>query len=79
VGALLNRRLPQQLLHVLASLLFLIFGLWMLFDRALGLRPLAICVCTMVALAAATTAATQTLRRRRRTEASITGRSPDVV
>ena len=43
VGALLHRRLPQQLLHVLASLLFLIFGLWMLFDRALGLRPLAIC------------------------------------
>jgi hypothetical protein len=51
----------------------------MLFDRALGLRPLAIFMCTMVVLAAATTAAAQTLRRRRRTEASITGRSPDVV
>jgi Ca2+/H+ antiporter, TMEM165/GDT1 family len=79
VGALLNRRLPQHLLHVLASLLFLIFGLWMLFDRALGLRPLAIAVCTIVVLAAATTAAAQTLRRRRRTEAPVTGRSPDVV
>jgi Ca2+/H+ antiporter, TMEM165/GDT1 family len=79
VGALLNRRLPQQLLHVLASLLFLIFGLWMLFDSALGLRPVAIFVSTMVALVAAITPVAQILRRRRRPEASITGRSADVV
>lgn len=78
-AVLLNRRLPQQLLDVLASLLFLIFGLWMLFDSALGLRSVAISVSTMVALAAATAAAAQTLRRRRRTEAPNTGRSPEVV
>lgn len=78
-GVLLNRRLPQQLLHVLASLLFLIFGLWMLFDSALGLRPLAISATAMVVLAAATTAAAQTLRRRRQTEASTSGRPADVV
>jgi len=79
VGVLLNRRLPQQLLHVLASLLFLVFGLWMLFDSALGMRPVAIAVSATVALAAATAVASQTLRRRRRAEASITGRSPDFV
>ncbi|MEB3980920.1 TMEM165/GDT1 family protein [Mycobacterium sp. 663a-19] len=79
VGALLNRRLPQQLLHVLASLLFLMFGLWMLFDGALGQRPLAISASAMVVLAAAAAAAAQTLRRRRRTEVSITGRSPDIA
>lgn len=79
VGVLLNRRLPQQLLHVLASLLFLTFGLWMLFDSALGLRPVAISVTAGLVLAAATAVATQTLRRGRQTEPSITGRSPEVV
>jgi Ca2+/H+ antiporter, TMEM165/GDT1 family len=77
-GLLLNQRLPQQLLHVLASLLFLMFGLWILFDSALGLRSVAIGVSVVVALSAATMATAQTLRRRR-TEASITRRSPDVV
>jgi putative Ca2+/H+ antiporter (TMEM165/GDT1 family) len=65
VGTLLHRRLPQQLLHTLASLLFLMFGLWMLFDSALGMRPLAIAVTVTVALTAATVAAAQTRRRRR--------------
>ena len=36
VGRLLHQRLPERFLHVLASLLFLLFGLWMLFDNALG-------------------------------------------
>jgi Ca2+/H+ antiporter, TMEM165/GDT1 family len=78
VGALLNRRLPQQLLHVLASLLFLMFGLWLLFDSALGWRSTAIAVTAAVALAAATVATAQTLRRRR-TQASIAGRSSDIA
>ena len=78
VGMVLNQRLPEQLLHVLASLLFLMFGLWMLFDSALGLRSVAIAVTAAVALAAATLAAAQTLRRRRR-EASIAARSPDTA
>jgi Ca2+/H+ antiporter, TMEM165/GDT1 family len=81
VGTLLHQRLPAQLLHVLASLLFLMFGLWMLFDSALGWRSVAITVATAVPLAAAMVAGihrAQTLRRRR-TEAAIAGRSPDVV
>ncbi len=78
VGILLNQRLPEQLLHVLAGLLFLMFGLWMLFDSALGLRSVAIAVTATVAAAAATVAAAQTLRRRR-TEAPIAGGSPDIV
>jgi Ca2+/H+ antiporter, TMEM165/GDT1 family len=78
VGRLMHRRLPEQLLRVLASLLFLIFGLWMLFDSALGLRPVAIAVTAGLVLAAATAVATQTLRRRP-TKASITERSPEAV
>src|ERR1700761_333875 len=74
VGVVLNRRLPHRLLHVLASLLFLTFGMWMLFDSALGLRPVAIAVTAGLVLAAVTTVATQTLRRRRTTKASITRR-----
>lgn len=79
VGVLLNQRLPQQLLHVSASLLFLLFGLWMLFDSALGWRYVAIAVTVAVALSVATMASAQTLRWMRQTEASITRRSPDVV
>jgi Ca2+/H+ antiporter, TMEM165/GDT1 family len=78
VGMLLHRRLPHRLLHVLASLLFLMFGLWLLFDSALGWRSAAIAVTAAVALAAATVAAAQT-GRRRRTEASIVGRSSDIA
>jgi Ca2+/H+ antiporter, TMEM165/GDT1 family len=78
VGILLHTRLPEKLLHVLASLLFLIFGLWMLFDSALGLPSVAIGVTVAVALATATVAAAQTLRRRSK-EASIGGRSADIV
>jgi putative Ca2+/H+ antiporter (TMEM165/GDT1 family) len=77
-GVLLNQRLPEQLLHVLASLVFLLFGLWMLFDSALGWRSVAIAVTAAVALATATVATAQTLRRRR-TGAAIAGRSSDVV
>jgi len=77
-GRLLHRRLPEKLLHVSASLLFLIFGLWMLFDSALGLPSVAIAVTVTVALAAAAAAAAQTLRQRRK-GAPIAGRSPDIV
>jgi Ca2+/H+ antiporter, TMEM165/GDT1 family len=76
-GTMLHRRLPQKLLHALAALLFLIFGLWMLFDTALGLRPVAIGVTVTMALAAAAVAAAQTLRRRRKAAAPA-GRSPDI-
>jgi Ca2+/H+ antiporter, TMEM165/GDT1 family len=75
-GILLHKRLPEKLLHALASLLFLVFGLWMLFDGALGLPTVAIAVTAGVALAAAAVAVAQTLRRRRKS-AAIAGRSPD--
>jgi Ca2+/H+ antiporter, TMEM165/GDT1 family len=42
VGALLHRRLPQHFLHAIASVLFLLFGLWMLFEGALGWREVAL-------------------------------------
>lgn len=67
-GLLLHRRLPERLLQVLTGLLFLLFGLWLLFDDALGLRSVAIAVTAAVVLAAATTAVSvrvaQTRRRR---------------
>jgi len=81
IGTWLHQRLPTQLLHVLASLLFLVFGLLMLFDSALGWRSLAITVATAVTLAAAITAVlhrSQTSRRRR-TRAVSAGRSPGVA
>jgi putative Ca2+/H+ antiporter (TMEM165/GDT1 family) len=77
-GLLLHQRLPERLLHVLASLLFLLFGLWMLFDSALGWRSVAIGVTAAVGLAAAAGATAQTLRRRRRA-AAITAKSPHVA
>lgn len=70
-GLLLHQRLPAQLLHFLASLLFLLFGMWMLFDGALGWRSVAIGVTAAVALAAGTGAAAQTLQRRRKAAASV--------
>lgn len=64
-GLLLHQRLPEQLLHVLASLLFLLFGLWMLFDGALGWRSVAIGALAVVVLAAVAVGTTQTCRSRR--------------
>lgn len=61
VGTLLHQRLPEKLLHVVASLLFLTFGLWMLFDSALGWRWVAVAVTT----AAVTAALAHALHRRR--------------
>jgi Ca2+/H+ antiporter, TMEM165/GDT1 family len=65
VGRLLHQRLPQKPLHVLASLLFLIFGLWMLFDMALGWHWVAVATTAAVTAAAATMAIAHTLRRRK--------------
>jgi putative Ca2+/H+ antiporter (TMEM165/GDT1 family) len=54
VGAVLHKRLPEHFLHGLASVLFLLFGLWLLFEGALGLQWVALGATTAVA---ATTAA----------------------
>jgi Ca2+/H+ antiporter, TMEM165/GDT1 family len=42
MGAVLHKRLPEQFLHRMASVLFLLFGLWLLFDGGLGLRWVAV-------------------------------------
>lgn len=70
-GLLLHQRLPERLLHFLASLLFLLFGLWMLFDVALGWRWVAVGVTAAVGFAAATAAVAQTLHRRRKAAAPV--------
>jgi len=59
VGAVLHKRLPERFLHGLASVLFLLFGLWLLFDAALDLRWVAVAVTASVAAAAVTTAVVQ--------------------
>ena len=63
VGAVLHKRLPEHFLHGLASVLFLLFGLWLLLDGALGLRWVAISA--TVAVATATAAAVAIVRSRR--------------
>ncbi|CAM3363892.1 TMEM165/GDT1 family protein [Mycobacterium intermedium] len=72
-GLMLHQRLPERFLHGLASLLFLLFGLWMLFDNALGWRSVAVAVTAAVAFAALAGVVSkrlaQTLRRRRETAA----------
>lgn len=56
VGSLLHRRLPEHLLHSAAGLLFLACGLWILFDEALGWRPVAIAsIVGLVSVATGTT------------------------
>jgi putative Ca2+/H+ antiporter (TMEM165/GDT1 family) len=64
VGALLHRRLPERLLHRLASVLFVLFGLWLLFDGALGSRWGAVVVTSSVAVVAAVVAIVAPLRAR---------------
>lgn len=65
VGRLLHRRLPERFLHVFASVLFLLFGLWLLFDNALGWTPMAVATTTVVAVGAAGAGVTAFVRSRR--------------
>lgn len=62
-GMLLHRRLPERFLHVSASLLFLLFGLWMLCDGGLGWRWVAVATIGSVMLVAATVATLRVTRR----------------
>jgi uncharacterized membrane protein len=64
-GRLLHRRLPERFLHEAAALLFLSFGLWMLFDSALGWPSVAVASTAGVAAAAVITAAIRWSRSRR--------------
>lgn len=68
VGTVLHRQLPEHLLHGAAGLLFGVFGLWMLFDEALGWRPAAVgAVAGLVLLASAVALRRAILRRRKQT------------
>ena len=63
-GAVLHKRLPERFLHGLASVLFLLFGLWLLLDGALGLKWVAIGVTATVALTAVIAASAALIRSR---------------
>ncbi|KUI35118.1 hypothetical protein AU195_09425 [Mycobacterium sp. IS-1496] len=65
VGAMLHKRLPEGFLHAMASVLFLLFGLWMLFDAALGWRGVALAATGGVAAVAVLVAVVRTVRARR--------------
>jgi hypothetical protein len=65
VGTLLHKRLPERFLHGLASVLFLLFGLWLLFDATLGWRWVAVGATAAVAVAAIVTATVRFERSRR--------------
>ncbi|GJF16389.1 UPF0016 family membrane protein [Mycolicibacterium cyprinidarum] len=65
VGAVMHKRLPERFLHTLASLLFLLFGLFLFFDGGLGLPGAAVTVTGTVATLATATAAVAWGRRRR--------------
>ena len=65
VGAMLHKRMPEGFLHAVASVLFLMFGLWMLFDAALGWRVVALAATGGVAVAALLVAVARTVRAKR--------------
>lgn len=71
VGALLHRRLPERFLHGLASLLFLVFGLWLLFDGALGWRWVAVSTVAAAASGACAMAVWTRLREVRQTKTTV--------
>jgi putative Ca2+/H+ antiporter (TMEM165/GDT1 family) len=65
VGAMLNKRLPEGFLHAMASVLFLLFGLWMLFDAALGWRVVALAATGGVAALILLVAVVRSVRAKR--------------
>jgi putative Ca2+/H+ antiporter (TMEM165/GDT1 family) len=65
VGAVLHKRLPERFLPGLASVLFALFGIWILLDTAMGLPRIALWVTVALAVGAATTAVVSMLRSRR--------------
>lgn len=72
IGALLHRRLPERLLHSVASVLFLLFGLWLLFETALGWWAVAVVV-TPTTAALAIAAAVVVAVRQKREAREVTG------
>jgi putative Ca2+/H+ antiporter (TMEM165/GDT1 family) len=72
VGRLLHKRLPERFLHVMASLLFLLFGLWILFANALRLPTVAIAVTATVGGAAIAVGFIRWARRRKASASPVT-------
>ncbi|BBW99805.1 hypothetical protein BST36_26580 [Mycolicibacterium moriokaense] len=77
-GAVLHKRLPAQFLHSLASVLFLVFGLWLLFEGALGLRWVAVAITGAVVVGAGTLALIGVSRRRQSARAAAALESPSI-
>jgi putative Ca2+/H+ antiporter (TMEM165/GDT1 family) len=73
-GRLLHKRLPERFLHLMASLLFLLFGLWILFANALRWPTVAIAVTATVGGAAIAVGVIKWLRRRK---AAVPSATPD--
>ncbi|BBY50928.1 UPF0016 family membrane protein [Mycolicibacterium arabiense] len=65
VGRMLHRRLPERFLHQMASVLFLLFGLWLLFENALKWHVMALTSTGIVAVAAIAAASVSIARARR--------------
>ena len=65
VGRLMHKRLPERFLHYLASVLFLLFGLFMFVNGALELPGAAVVVTAATAVAAAVIAVGAWVRHRR--------------
>lgn len=70
-GTLLHRRLPERILHQSAAVLFLLFGLWILFDSALGWRPVAIGVIAVLGVAGAAALAGPRASRRSKAQQAV--------
>jgi len=70
VGTLLRGRLPERFRHELASVLFGMFGIWLLFDGALGWRWAAVVVTGSVAAACTAAATARWTRARSATNSS---------
>jgi uncharacterized membrane protein len=76
IGRMLHQRLPGRLLHIQASLLLLLFGIWMLSDGALDSRPIAITAASATTLTAASIWLTGKALRRRRGREPTAARPP---
>lgn len=69
-GSLLHRRLPERFLHLAAAVLFLLFGVWILFDSAIGWRAVAIAVTAGIGGTAVLATAFTAVRGRRTSQHS---------
>ncbi len=78
VGALMHKRLPARLLHRLAGLLFLLFGLFLFFDGGLGLPWVAAAVTVTAATLITALGAVTWCRHRDQAAPPVEELSPDI-